>query len=107
MKINNVEFDFKISRLKDAARMDLALQHMGENEKKLNALKKKKDSKLVEVIQGTLDLFKDFFIETTETDVLNGCDDVEEAAKMYYEFLEKIKEQKDVTLSAYSPDRIK
>lgn len=107
MKINNVEFDFKISRLKDAGAMELALQNMGKAEKKLNDLKGKKDSKLTAVIQGTIDMFRNFFIDATGTDVVNECDDAEEAMKMYYEFLEAVKAQKDTTLAPYSPDRIK
>lgn len=107
MKINNVEIDFKISRLKDAAAMELALKNMGEREKRINALKGDKKSKVTEVIGGLLDMFCSFFVEATGTDVLHGCEDVEEATQAYYLFLEEIKKQKDTTLSAYSPDRIK
>lgn len=107
MQINNVEVDFKISRLKDAAAMELALTNMGKREKKINDMKSDKNSKLTEVIGGLLDMFRNFFLEATGTDVLNECGDVEEATQAYYTFLDEIKKQKDTTLSVYSPDRIK
>lgn len=107
MKINNVEVDFKISRLKDAEAMELAMQNMEKREGEVRALADKEDVKLTEVVGSTLDMLRDFFKEATGTDVLSGCEDVGEAVNAYQVFLIEMEKQKKVTLSLYSPDRVK
>lgn len=106
MKINNVEFDFKISSLKHASAMELALEHMDEKEKEINKKKTNPKSKLTEVLSDTLDMFRQFFIDSTGTDVIQDCDDVREATDYYYEFLEEVKKQKETITEPYSPRRI-
>lgn len=107
MKINNVEFDFKVSRLRDAEAMERALQNMEKRELEVKALADKKDVKLTEIIRGTLGLIRDFFIDATGMDVLDGCEEIEEATKIYQQFLTEIEKQKIETILPYSPDRIK
>ena len=41
MQVNGKEVDFKVSRLEDASKFELALQHMQETEKKIQACAKK------------------------------------------------------------------
>ncbi|MFQ9208933.1 MAG: hypothetical protein ACLR3S_07120 [Clostridium fessum] len=74
MQIRGREVDFKITRLKDAAAMEKALDHMTESEKKINH-----KGKLTEIMSATIDLFRNFVKEATGEDVLEDCDDVEEA----------------------------
>lgn len=107
MKINNVEFDFKVSRLRDAEAMERALQNMEKRELEVKALADKKDVKLTEIIRGTLGLIRDFFVDTTGIDVLGDCYEIEEATKIYQQFLTEIEKQKIETMLPYSPDRIK
>lgn len=107
MKINNTEIDFKASRLRDAEALEVALQNMEQREVEVKALAEKKDVKLTEIIRGTLGLIQGFFIEATGMDVLEGCEEIEEATKIYQQFLTEIEKQKIETILPYSPDRIK
>lgn len=50
MQIRGREVDFKITRLKDAAAMEKALDHMTESEKKINH-----KGKLTEIMSATID----------------------------------------------------
>ena len=102
MQIRGREVDFKISRLKDVGNMDLALKHMGKTEEEL-----KKTEKVAVYFEKYLNMFRDFFRETTGVDVLDGCDDVLEAKETYYEFLEEVKKQKDAVLAPFSTEQIK
>ena len=74
MQIRGREVDFGITRLKDAAAMEKALDHMAESEKKIN-----RKGKLTEVMSATIEMFRNFVKEATGEDVLEDCDDVEEA----------------------------
>lgn len=106
MKINNVEFEFNISSLKQAGALELALDHMSEKEKKINKKKTNPKSRLTEVLSDTLDMFRQFFIEATGADLLQECDDVREATGIYYKFLDEVKKQKETITEPYSTDRI-
>ena len=106
MKINNVEFEFNISSLKQAGALELALDHMSEKEKKINKKKTNPKSRLTEVLSDTLDMFRQFFIEATGADLLQECDDVREATGIYYKFLDEVKKQKETITKPYSTDRI-
>ena len=101
MQIRGREVDFKIGRLKDAATMEKALDHMAESEKKIN-----RKGKLTEVMSGTIEMFRNFVKEVTGEDVLEDCDDVEEAKSVYIEMLCEIAKQKEEALG-FSMDKIK
>lgn len=104
MQINNMEVDFRISRLKDAAAFEKALDNMAVAEKKVSA---KKGRKLSEVIQDTVNVFRDFFMEATGADVLADCGDLEVAKSCYLQFLEDIQAQKAAILKPFDPDSIR
>ena len=101
MQIRGREVDFKITRLKDAAAMEKALDHMTESEKKINH-----KGKLTEIMSATIDLFRNFVKEATGEDVLEDCDDVEEAKNVYIEILCEVSKQKEEALG-FSMDKIK
>lgn len=101
MQIRGREVDFRITRLKDAAAMEKALDHMAESEKKIN-----RKGKLTEVMSATIEMFRNFAKEATGEDVLEDCDDVEEAKNVYIEMLCEVSKQKEEALG-FSMDKIK
>jgi len=101
MQIRGREVDFRITRLKDAAAMEKALDHMAESEKKIN-----RKGKLTEIMSATIEMFRNFVKEATGEDVLEDCDDVEEAKNAYIEMLCEISKQKEEALG-FSMDKIK
>lgn len=101
MQIRGREVDFRITRLKDAAAMEKALDHMAESEKKIN-----RKGKLTEVMSATIEMFRNFAKEATGEDVLEDCDDVEEAKNAYIEMLCEVSKQKEEALG-FSMDKIK
>lgn len=101
MQIYGKEVDFKISRLKDAGNMELALQNMGKAETKA------KESKTIqETIREMLEMLRTFFVEATGQDVLAECEDLQEAKDAYFAFLEEVKQQRDTVLG-FGTDDIK
>ena len=101
MQIRGREVDFRITRLKDAAAMEKALDHMAESEKKIN-----RKGKLTEILSATIEMFRNFVKESTGEDVLEDCDDVEEAKNVYIEMLCEVSKQKEEALG-FSMDKIK
>lgn len=101
MQIRGREVDFRITRLKDAAAMKKALDHMAESEKKIN-----RKGKLTEIMSATIEMFRNFVKEATGEDVLEDCDDVEEAKNAYIEMLCEVSKQKEEALG-FSMDKIK
>lgn len=101
MQIRGREVDFRITRLKDAAAMEKALDHMAESEKKIN-----RKGKLTEIMSATIEMFRNFVKEVTGEDVLEDCDDVEEAKNAYIEMLCEVSKQKEEALG-FSMDKIK
>lgn len=101
MQIRGREVDFRITRLKDAAAMEKALDHMAESEKKIN-----RKGNLTEVMSATIEMFRNFVKEATGEDVLEDCDDVEEAKNAYIEMLCEVSKQKEEVLG-FSMDKIK
>lgn len=104
MLINGKELDFKISNLKDAGNMELALKEM---EKKEKEIREGKDLSISSVMQAMLDLFRNFFKTATGVDVLEGCEDVLDAKQAYSDFLKEISRQKQAIIVPFSLDRIK
>lgn len=102
MQIRGREVDFKISRLKDAGSMDLALKHMSETEKKLGNAEG-----ITALLAEYIKMFQVFFVEATGTDVLEGCEDAAEAKQAYIDFLREVRKQKDEVTSGFSLDDIK
>lgn len=101
MQIRGREVDFKIGRLKDAAAFEKALDKMSKTEKEVN-----KKGTLSEIIAAEIEMFRDFVKESTGEDVLEDCDDLEEAKGAYIDMLLGIKKQKE-TLLGFSMDEIK
>ena len=46
-------------------------------------------------------------VKSTGTDVIGACEDTDEMANMYNEFLEEIRKQKEKVLSPFSTNRIR
>lgn len=107
MQINGKEVSFKITRLKDAAAMDSALKKMGREEEKLNADAKSGKADVIKTFERYIRMMRDFFLDATGVDVLDGCEDVEEARDAYYSFLDEVRRQKDAALAPYSNDRLR
>lgn len=103
MLINGKEVDFRISRLEDASRLELALRNMEAAEKKIKASKTKS---LTEALKSMLDMLRKFFIDATGTDVLADCTDVAKAKEAYTGFLKDIETQK-ASVITFSLDDIK
>lgn len=103
MTIYGKEVDFKISRLKCVAAMELALKEMEKTEQKIQAMPK--DS-LTGILTAMYDMYRQFFKAATGVDVLAECEDFEEAQNEYFNFLNEIKKQKTAMLAPYSPDSI-
>lgn len=103
MTIYGKEVDFKISRLKCAAAMEQALKKMEKTEQ---AIQKMQKDSLVKVMSAMISMYREFFKDTTGVDVLEACEDYEEAQEAYYKFLNDIKIQKTAMLAPYSPDSI-
>ena len=104
MLINGKELDFKISNLKDAGNMELALKEM---EKKEKEIREGKDLSISSVMQAMFDLFRNFFKTATGVDVLEGCEDVLDAKQAYSDFLTEVSRQKQAIIVPFSLDRIK
>ena len=101
MQIRGREVDFKIGRLKDAAAFEKAFDKMSKTEKEVN-----KKGALSEIIAAEIEMFRAFVKESTGEDVLEDCDDLEEAKGAYIDMLLGIKKQKE-TLLGFSMDEIK
>ena len=101
MQIRGREVDFKIGRLKDAAAFVKALDKMSKTVKEVN-----KKGTLSEIIAAEIEMFRTFVKESTGEDVLEDCDDLEEAKGAYIDMLLGIKKQKE-TLLGFSMDEIK
>lgn len=101
MQIRGREVDFKIGRLKDAAAFEKSLDKMSKTEKEVN-----KKGALSEIIAAEIEMFRAFVKESTGEDVLEDCDDLEEAKGAYIDMLLGIKKQKE-TLLGFSMDEIK
>ncbi len=94
MQIYGKEVDFKISRLKDAGNMELALKNMEKAE-----IKAKEGKTIQEILGAMIQVFRQFFIDATGQDVLAECEDLEEAKEAYLAFLEEVKQQKATVLN--------
>lgn len=101
MQVNGKEIDFRVSRLEDASRLELALQNMGKKEAKIKAMKGKN---LSVVLKENIGMISDFFRDTTGENVLEGCTDFCEAKEVYLKFLKDIEDQKK---QIFSMDDIK
>lgn len=91
MTIYGKEIDFKITRVKDAGNFHMALKAMEKEEKELQ---KKKSADIVTFLGGYIKMFRRFFVNATGTDVLENCEDAQEAQEAYIEFLREINKSK-------------
>ncbi len=104
MIINGKEVDFKISNKRHAAKYNEALKEMGTAEERIKNIDQ---TDLVAVLDAVINMFRNFFITATGTDVLEDCDDTDEAKTAYIEFLSAIKEQQNKFVAQFSLERIK
>lgn len=104
MLVYGKEVDFKISRLSNATAMENALDLMEKDEKKIGSLPA--GTGATKVVGGMITMLRNFFKNATGTDVLEGCDDLEDAKKAYFDFLDGVEAQKASLLAPYDPDRI-
>ena len=103
MKINGKEFDFKITNIRHAAAYEKALGNIQEKEAEIKKLAKGAKS-VVTIYQAFIDMLRNFFVDATGCDVLEGCEDFSDAQKVYRDFLTAVNLQKTESLSLYSPD---
>lgn len=103
MLINGKEVNFKISNLKHATAMKQALEEMGKTEEEIKAMNSKD---LVSVLTAMISMFRQFFITATGEDILQDCDDMQDARDAYELFLREISKQKKSVLAPYSVERI-
>lgn len=101
MQINGKEIDFRVSRLEDASKLELALQNMGKKEAEIKAMKGKN---LSVVLKENIAMIAGFFCDATGENVLEGCTDFCEAKAVYLGFLKDVEEQKK---QIFSMDDIK
>lgn len=104
MVICGKEVNFKISNKKHAARLGNALKTLEKGEEKVRSMDTKD---LFEILDVFIGIFRKFFIDATGVDVLENCEDAEEAKEAYLQFITDVNEQKKKFLSPYSLDRIK
>lgn len=100
MLVYGKEVDFKISRLKNAGDFELALNEMSEKEEEIKGYK----GPMRGLIEKCINMFRDFFKKATGVDVLEECEDLDEAKKAYFEFLDEIKKQKEEVLEITAAD---
>lgn len=104
MVINGKEIDFKISNKRHAAKYYDALKEMEAAETRIRKVDQKD---LIAVLDAVINMFRDFFITATGVDVLEDCEDADEAKEVYFDFLSVIKEQQDKFVAPFSLARIK
>lgn len=92
MTINDIDIDFKITKISDAEKFETAIKNLAVNEQK--AQLKRNDGSLVTALKSLIEVMQVFFIEATGVDVLAGCDDLQVAKETYIQFLAEIEEQK-------------
>lgn len=88
MNIAGKEITFDMANIDDAKKFEDALKNMAKTEETV-----KNRETVTEVLEGVLNMFKTFFKDATGQDVLEGCRNVEEAKKTYYEFLQEVSKQ--------------
>lgn len=104
MIINGKEINFKISNIKHAAAMNVALEEMGKTEENIKTMDKKDT---VTVLTAMISMFQQFFLKATGEDVLAECEDFQEARDAYEQFLGEIEKQKKSMFAPYSVNRVK
>lgn len=100
MRIYGKEVDFKISRIKDAENFENALKEMRAKEECIG----KYNGPLSGLVGMCIGMFRGFFVKATGVDVLEECEDMEEAKKAYFDFLEEVKKQKAAILDITAAD---
>lgn len=103
MVIRGKEVDFKITRLKDAARFEAAKAEFEGNKDNLSG---KPGEPITETIGRAIGAFRRFLITATGEDILADCDDLEEAKAAFGEFCQGVAAQKN-TMPVFSAADIK
>lgn len=91
MVIYGKEIDFKYTRLKDAERFEKAIEEL---QKATDKTSEKPPEKISSTVKIVVNNYSKFFKTATGQDVLEGCEDMEEAVDAYYEFIYAIERQK-------------
>lgn len=104
MELRGKTIDFKISNKVHAGRYEKALKDMARKEQEIKAMDQ---TKLTDVLDAVITMLRDFLLTVTGEDVLQGCEDAEEAQDTYFEFLEEVKKQKNTFLKPFSIERVK
>lgn len=101
MRLNGMEIDFKITRLKDAARFDAAKAEL-ESKK----FEPEPGEPVVKTIERAIDAFRTFMKTATDVDVLKDCTDLEEAKATFTQFCSEVNAQKN-NMPVFSSSNIK
>lgn len=107
MIINNIEIQFSITDVNQAAAFDAALKEMEAVEKTLKADFAAKKMSYIDFLKGAIAMLKDFFVKATGVDVLGECSDYIVAQDIYFCFLDEIGKAKDKLVVPYSADRVR
>ena len=105
MKINNVEFEFDIFDLDQSESFEKAIDQLSLSEKKIHEASKTK--KMSDMNRAMLDMFKEFFVTASGTDVLAECKNSMNAQNAYYEFCEIVGESRMAIITKYDAKRVR
>lgn len=103
MVVGGKEIDFKITRLKDAARFEAA---KAEFENSKDGFSGKPGEPITKTIGRSIEAFRRFIFTATGEDILADCDDLEEAKAVFSEFCGCVAAQKN-TIPVFSAADIK
>lgn len=99
MNVNGHEVDFKITRVQDSRQYQKALQIMDAAEKDLVKRYPMNQPALTfptaEFYEAYIRIISDFFVNCLGSNVLEGCDDIEEAQRVYLDFVAHVKRQSE------------
>ena len=96
MKINGMDINFSFTNIDDAARFEIAIKNMEENEKKVKEVVEyieKGQAGLTHLMKAQMMMFKEFFKDCVGEDVLSDCRDLKEAKTTYLSFIEELNNQ--------------
>lgn len=103
MVIRGKEVDFRITRLKDAARYEAARAELEGNKEGFTG---NPGEPVTDTIGRAIGVFRRFMLTATGEDILADCDDLEEAKAAFIEFCQGVAAQKN-SMPVFSPVDIK
>lgn len=94
MIIYGKEIDFKVTRANDAKALQAAVSELSREAEEFGGLLQEGEiHDLGMLINRRIEIVRNFFIRATGQDVLEGCDDMQEADKAYMQFIDVAKAQ--------------